>query len=83
MCLLDLNYSLPVQVRDQALGIDAEDDMPQSNVGQEYALKEKEDAGTLGAVYEDAKPNDLLQRLHRPEPYYEVCLLLCSCCFCV
>lgn len=37
MCLLDLQYNLPVQVRDSAMGLD-NDDIPQSDVGKEYQL---------------------------------------------
>jgi hypothetical protein len=37
VCLLDLDYNLPVQVRDTALGV-ANDDEPASDVGKEYAL---------------------------------------------
>lgn len=37
VCLLDLDYGLPVQVRDQALGM-ANEGLPQSDPGKEYAL---------------------------------------------
>ena len=40
VCLLDLDYNLPVQVRDYALGLDNEDE-PSSGVGKEYALQRK------------------------------------------
>lgn len=43
VCLNDLDYNVPVQVRDQALGVSAEDDagldrLPESTAGREYAL---------------------------------------------
>ena len=38
MCLLDLEYGLPVQVRDQALGMTNEG-LPESDPGKEYALQ--------------------------------------------
>ena len=40
VCLLDLDYNLPVQVRDYALGLDNEDE-PSSGVGKEYQLQRK------------------------------------------
>ena len=36
----DLEYGLPVQVRDQALGV--KDNLPQSDVGREYYLQNME-----------------------------------------
>ena len=33
-CLLDLEYNLPVQVRDQALGIDGTKQLPRSDVNK-------------------------------------------------
>lgn len=72
VCLLDLAYNLPVQVRDQALGIDPENELPTSAVGREFALMEQQEAGTLGSQFIDAPPNELLQRLQRQTPYYEV-----------
>jgi len=38
--LQDLEYGLPVQVRDQALGV--KDDLPKSDVGREYYLQNME-----------------------------------------
>lgn len=37
-CVLDLEYGLPVQVRDAALNI-AQDEMPLSDVGKEYHIQ--------------------------------------------
>ncbi len=39
-CLLDLEYGLPVQVRDQALGI--KDDIPKGDVNKEYMIQNAE-----------------------------------------
>ena len=82
MCLLDLTYSVPVQVRDAALGIAQDDGAPKSDVGKEWALAAAAEAGTLGAVYQGAGPAgigggpggqtpELLARLGARTPYYE------------
>ena len=39
-CLLDLEYGLPVQVRDQALGI--KDNIPKGDVNKEYMIQNAE-----------------------------------------
>lgn len=40
VCLFDLDYGLPVQVRDTALGIE-KDEIPESAVGKEFQLMEQ------------------------------------------
>lgn len=71
VCLLDLDYNLPVQVRDQALGM-AGDALPQSDPGREFALKRMEDSGELDrSKYDTTAPNELLLRLQRTTPYYK------------
>ena len=47
VCLFDLDYGLPVQVRDTALGIE-KDEIPESAVGKEYQLNEAVGAGRGG-----------------------------------
>jgi len=74
VCLLDLEYNLPVQVRDQALGLTNEDE-PQSDVGKEYQLHQRVKEGENGSSFMEAKPSDLLLRLQRTTPYYKVCHL--------
>lgn len=70
VCLLDLDYGLPVQVRDQALG-QAQESLPESDAGKEYALNRMQAEGALDRnPYETSKPNELLMKLRRPEPYY-------------
>eukprot|EP00193_Tetraselmis_chui_P017773 CAMPEP_0177771058 /NCGR_PEP_ID=MMETSP0491_2-20121128/11324_1 /TAXON_ID=63592 /ORGANISM="Tetraselmis chuii, Strain PLY429" /LENGTH=437 /DNA_ID=CAMNT_0019288451 /DNA_START=116 /DNA_END=1426 /DNA_ORIENTATION=+ len=69
VCLLDLEYNLPVQVRDQALGIEDEADQV-SEVNKEYALKQAEITGER-PDYTAKKPNEVLQRLQRTTPYYK------------
>lgn len=40
VCLLDLEYGLPVQVRDTALSINSNDAIPKSDVNREYFAEE-------------------------------------------
>lgn len=75
VCLLDLDYNLPVQVRDQALGADPDDELPESDVGKEYALAERAKDGTLQGKYLTGKPNDTILALQRTTPYYKVLTL--------
>eukprot|EP01025_Chloroclados_australasicus_P016055 TRINITY_DN1785_c0_g3_i4.p1 TRINITY_DN1785_c0_g3~~TRINITY_DN1785_c0_g3_i4.p1 ORF type:complete len:510 (-),score=69.51 TRINITY_DN1785_c0_g3_i4:259-1734(-) len=69
VCLLDLDYNLPVQVRDVAAGVE-NDDIPKSKVGQEYQLTEKEQKGELEKDYNTKGANDMILKLARTEPYY-------------
>ena len=39
-CILDLEYGLPVQVRDHALSV--KDDLPKSDVNKEYYIQNAE-----------------------------------------
>mmetsp|Transcript_8828 Transcript_8828/g.23757 ORF Transcript_8828/g.23757 Transcript_8828/m.23757 type:complete len:581 (-) Transcript_8828:638-2380(-) len=70
VCLLDLEYNLPVQVRDQALGMSNEDE-PQSDVGKEFQLHQRVKEGENGSSFSESKPSDLLLRLQRTTPYYK------------
>ena len=74
VCLFDLDYGLPVQVRDTALGIEKED-IPESDVGKEFQLNEQIQRGqTESAFGGGGRPNDMLMQLARTTPYYKVCL---------
>ena len=42
VCLLDLEYGLPVQVRDTALGINTSDSIPKSDVNREFFAEEQD-----------------------------------------
>ncbi|XP_039273305.2 pre-mRNA-splicing factor RBM22-like [Styela clava] len=75
-CLLDLEYGLPVQVRDHALGLI--DDLPKSDVNKEFYTQnmEREIANTdgtvaVGSVGRSQAANDLLMRMARTTPYYK------------
>ena len=50
VCLLDLDYNIPVQARDAALGVEDEV-LPDSDVGKEFKLKQLENEGQLASSY--------------------------------
>ncbi len=54
VCLLDLDYNLPVQARDAALGVE-DAALPESDAGKEYALAKMQADGTLSADSSFAK----------------------------
>lgn len=75
-CLLDLEYGLPIQVRDAALKI--VDKMPQSDVNKEYYIQKieaelKNDDGTsaAGTVGKSLSASEMLTKLARTQPYYK------------
>lgn len=76
-CLLDLEYGLPTQVRDQALKI--QDEIPQSETNKEFYLQNVEKHMALnggeiptGAGGGKATPaSDVLTKLARTTPYYK------------
>ncbi|KAG8187616.1 hypothetical protein JTE90_027027 [Oedothorax gibbosus] len=75
-CLLDLEYGLPVQVRDYAMNM--KDEIPKSEVNREYYSQnmEREMANTdgtspFGALAKAQTPSDLLMKLARTNPYYK------------
>lgn len=75
VCLLDLDYGLPVQVRDTALSIDSNDAIPKSDVNREYFAEEHDRRARAGLDYESsygkARPNDTILKLQRTTPYYK------------
>lgn len=75
-CLLDLEYGLPIQVRDAALKV--VDKLPQSDVNKEYYIQKieaelKDDDGTsaAGTVGKSIAASDMLAKLARTQPYYK------------
>ncbi|KAF2359774.1 RNA recognition motif domain [Trinorchestia longiramus] len=76
-CLLDLEYGLPTQVRDEALSL--QDDLPKSDVNKEYYIQNMErqmantsDGSTAaGALGKTKAPSEMLMRLARTTPYYK------------
>ncbi|KAH8963752.1 hypothetical protein BDL97_04G029100 [Sphagnum fallax] len=75
VCLLDLEYGLPVQVRDTALGINTSDAIAKSDVNREYFAEEQDRKARAGLDYESsygkARPNDTILKLQRTTPYYK------------
>eukprot|EP01018_Ginkgo_biloba_P018433 Gb_38162 [translate_table: standard] len=75
VCLLDLEYGLPVQVRDTALAINTNDAIPKSDVNREYFAEEQDRKARAGIDYESsygkARPNDTILKLQRTTPYYK------------
>jgi len=74
-CLLDLEYGLPIQVRDAALKV--QDKLPKSDVNREYflqnadsQLEKSESPFTTGGGKSQAA-SDLLMKLARTTPYYK------------
>jgi len=84
-CILDLNYGLPVQVRDRALkeAAAASANLPKSAVNREYFQQQVDrqiaDSGDPSATYNDLggaggkadSAADLLLKLARTTPYYK------------
>ncbi|XP_054817315.1 zinc finger CCCH domain-containing protein 4-like [Prosopis cineraria] len=75
VCLLDLEYGLPVQVRDTALSISSHDAIPKSDVNREYFAEEHDRKTRAGLDYESSygkvRPNDTILKLQRTTPYYK------------
>ncbi|CAL9109343.1 unnamed protein product [Musa acuminata var. zebrina] len=75
VCVLDLEYGLPVQVRDTALAINSNDAIPKSDVNREYFAEEHDRRARAGIDYESSYgkvlPNDTILKLQRTTPYYK------------
>ncbi|XP_022730774.1 zinc finger CCCH domain-containing protein 40-like [Durio zibethinus] len=75
VCLLDLEYGLPVQVRDTALSISSHDAIPRSDVNREYFAEEHDRRARAGFDYESSygkvRPSDTILKLQRTTPYYK------------
>ncbi|XP_069586798.1 pre-mRNA-splicing factor RBM22 [Ranitomeya imitator] len=75
-CLLDLEFGLPIQVRDA--GVSFKDDMPRSDVNKEYYTQNMEreisnSDGTrpVGGLGKAPSSSDMLLKLARTTPYYK------------
>jgi len=73
-CVLDLEFGLPVQVRDSALEEHERMKIPTSDTNREYMIEQYEsgDVGLAGTLpYGKTTPSGLLNRLARRTPYYK------------
>lgn len=75
-CLLDLEYGLPIQVRDAALKI--QDDLPRNEVNKEYYIQnldnqmaKSDPTQPSNSALKSKGASDLLLRLARTAPYYK------------
>ena len=68
---MDLDYNLPVQVRDSATGKEVED-LPESDVNKEFVLNRLAQDGDLDSSYNKQRANDTILKLQRTTPYYKV-----------
>ncbi|GFP98798.1 zinc finger CCCH domain-containing protein 49 [Phtheirospermum japonicum] len=75
VCLLDLEYGLPVQVWDTALSINSNDAIPKSDVNREYFAEEHDCRARAGIDYESSygkvRANDTIMKLQRTTLYYK------------
>lgn len=76
-CVLDLQFGLPVQVRDSTLSEYEKMQMPESDVGREYLIEQHEakmGAVSVGATYgkvdKSAASSAMLSKMQRKTPYY-------------
>jgi len=69
-CLFDLEYGLPVQVRDRFLEDCQKIDFPESRVNRDYAINQMNSSLDEGA-YAKTAPHPMLQKLARIAPYYK------------
>jgi pre-mRNA-splicing factor RBM22/SLT11 len=71
-CILDLQFGLPLQVRDSVLPKGAMDPIPASEVNRDYFAIEADKKLQQGMLpYDRAVYSPVLQKLARPTPYYE------------
>ncbi|KAK9095641.1 hypothetical protein Scep_027110 [Stephania cephalantha] len=75
VCLLDLEYGLPVQVRDTALAINSNDTIPKSDVNREYFAEEHDRRArvvlTMNPHMGRCVQMTLYSKLQRTTPYYK------------
>ncbi|XP_059660830.1 zinc finger CCCH domain-containing protein 49-like isoform X2 [Cornus florida] len=75
VCLLDLEYGLPVQVRDTALNVNSNEAIPKSDVNREFFAEEHDRKARAGIDYESSygkvRSNDTILKLQRTTPYYK------------
>ncbi|KAL5712290.1 hypothetical protein ACHQM5_014479 [Ranunculus cassubicifolius] len=75
VCILDLQYNLPIQARNAAVGIGSTNPTPMSDTNREFFAEEYDRKARLGldyesSSYEKVQPNETLLKLQRHAPYY-------------
>ncbi|KAK1352473.1 Zinc finger, CCCH-type [Heracleum sosnowskyi] len=74
VCILDLQYGLPVQVIETALSINSSGSIPKSDVNREFFAEEHDRMAIAGLDYESSYgkvcPNDTILKLQRTTPFY-------------
>lgn len=72
-CLFDLEYGLPVQVRDKFLEEQGQNKiaLPQSKTGRDFALQEFAKSDDSDLPYGKTAAHPMLKRLARMTPYYK------------
>ncbi|CAD7965209.1 unnamed protein product [Amoebophrya sp. A120] len=70
-CLFDLEYGLPVQVRDKYLAEQDKIDMPDSVVNREYYIQQQQAKIESGELPYGKEKNAMLMKIARKNPYYK------------
>ena len=71
-CIHDLEYNLPVQVRDSVLKKAEQVAIPQHDANREYFYQQAAGMGEdMGTSYAKAQANETLRRMARTQPYYK------------
>eukprot|EP00455_Lapot_gusevi_P038833 TRINITY_DN4352_c0_g1_i2.p1 TRINITY_DN4352_c0_g1~~TRINITY_DN4352_c0_g1_i2.p1 ORF type:complete len:400 (-),score=98.87 TRINITY_DN4352_c0_g1_i2:92-1222(-) len=73
-CILDLQYGLPVQVRDSVLAEHEKVNLASDEVNREYQIEQYEkqvQQGTASLPYGKISASAMLQRMARKQPYYK------------
>ncbi|KAK1376385.1 Zinc finger CCCH domain-containing protein 4 [Heracleum sosnowskyi] len=75
VCILDLQYGLPVQVIETAPSINSSGSIPKSDVNREFFAEEHDRRARAGLDYESSYgkvcPNDTILKLQRTTPFYK------------
>eukprot|EP00914_Ancora_sagittata_P028938 GHVO01057105.1.p1 GENE.GHVO01057105.1~~GHVO01057105.1.p1 ORF type:complete len:226 (+),score=20.41 GHVO01057105.1:136-813(+) len=69
-CLFDLEFGLPVQVRDKFLADQRLSELPESQVNRDYMATLFEREAATGSLPYNKAPHPILQKLARNAPYY-------------
>ena len=70
-CVFDLEYGLPVAVRDKYLAEHEKIQLPESDVNRDYYMEQLTKQGDAALPYGKTGSNPMLQKLARLNPYYK------------